>query len=283
MLKAMTRNLLRAALLAALAMPATALLPAALPIAATQAHAADLLPEHRSVLEQYGTFQTHGKYGEVWVPTMTPQGWHPYAPCNWVYTKHGWHYDDKSAWGQIVHHHGRWTHDGTSWLWVPGKEYSPGWVVWKASQDWVGWAPTPPDQDMKTLDAQAFYSDKMWIFMDAKKFGKSCDGGIAPAAQVPVLIRDTKYIRDVAVVDGMMVFVFPTWLTGPIVDIDIFNINIWSPVFIVNILNIWNVVWNINIVIIACGPTPTPVPAMAPPTLPSTPPPAPRGMPARLR
>src|SRR5262249_37418086 len=127
-----------------------------------------------------------------------------------------------------------------------------------------------------------FYSDKMWIFIDAKKFNKSCDNGIAPTAQVPMLIRDTKYIRDVAVVDGMMVFVFPTWLTGPIVDIDIFNINIWSPVFIVNILNIWNVVWNINIVIIACGPTPA-VPAMGPPTLPSSPPPPPRGTPARLR
>src|SRR4030095_14529548 len=106
MQKAMTRNLLRAALLASLAMPATALLPASLPIAATQAHAAGVLAEHRSVLEQYGTFQTHGKYGEVWVPTVTPQGWHPYPPCHWVYTKHGWHFDDPTPWGKIVHHHG---------------------------------------------------------------------------------------------------------------------------------------------------------------------------------
>src|SRR5262245_65873514 len=103
---------------------------------------------------------------------------------------------------------------------------------------------------MKTLDPQAFNSDKMWIFMDAKKFGKSCDDGIAPVAQVPTLIRDTQYIRDTAVVDGMVVFEFPTWLTGPIVDIDIFNINVWSPVFIVNVVNIWNIIWNVNIVVI---------------------------------
>jgi len=273
--KAMTRNLLRAALLASLAMPATALLPATVPIAATQAKAAGLLAEHRKVLEQYGTFQSHGKYGEVWVPTVTPQGWHPYPPCNWVYTKHGWHYDDKTPWGQIVHHHGRWAHDGGIWVWVPGEEYSPGWVIWKASQDWVGWAPTPPEQDMKTLDVNAFNSDKMWIFMDAKKFGKSCDDGIAPVAQVPMLIRDTQYIRDVAVVDGMVVFVFPDWLIGPIVDVDIFNINVWSPIFIVNVINIWNIVWNVNIVVIAC---PQVQPAMSPPTPPSnpTPPPPPK-------
>ena len=270
----MTRNLLRAALLASLAMPASALLPAAspLPFAATKAYAG-LLAEHRTVLEQYGTFQPHGKYGEVWVPTVTPQGWHPYPPCYWVYTKHGWYFDDKTPWGQIVHHHGRWTHDGGSWIWVPGEEYSPGWVVWKANQEWVGWAPTPPEQDMKTLDVQAFNSDKMWIFMDTKKFGKSCDGGIAPSAQVPMLLTRTQYIRDVAVVDGIVVFVFPSWLWGPIVDIDIFNINVWSPVFIVNVINIWNIVWNVNIVVnIACNNT---LPAMAPPPPPSNPPPPP--------
>jgi Family of unknown function (DUF6600) len=269
-----TRNLLRATLLASLAMPAGALLPAAspLPFAATKAYAG-MLAEHRTVLEQYGRFQPHGKYGEVWIPTATPQGWHPYPPCYWVYTKHGWHFDDKTPWGQIVHHYGRWTHDGGSWIWVPGEEYSPGWVVWKANQEWVGWAPTPPEEDMKTLDVQAFNSDKMWIFMDTRKFGKNCDGGIAPSTQVPMLLTRTQYIRDVAVVDGIVVFVFPSWLIGPIVDIDIFNINVWSPVFIVNVINIWNIVWNVNIVVnIACNNT---LPAMAPLPPPSNPPPPP--------
>src|SRR5262247_2663864 len=166
MLKAMTRNLLRAALLAALAMPATALLPAALPIAATQAHAADLLPEHRSVLEQYGTFQTHGKYGEVWVPTVTPQGWHPYAPCNWVKTKkYGWYYDDKTPWGQIVHHYGRWFYDQQiGWAWDPGAAFSPGWVVWRTSPEWTGWAPMPPDQAFQNMSADQFNNSEQWIF-----------------------------------------------------------------------------------------------------------------------
>ena len=66
----------------------------------------------RATLSQYGRFVQHQKYGEVWVPTVTPQGWHPYPPCNWVNTKqYGWYYDDKTPWGQIVHHYGRWAYD----------------------------------------------------------------------------------------------------------------------------------------------------------------------------
>ena len=69
-------------------------------------------PEFRSVLTQYGKLVQHDRYGEVWVPTVTPEGWHPYAPCHWVKTKKfGWYYDDKTPWGQIVHHYGRWFYD----------------------------------------------------------------------------------------------------------------------------------------------------------------------------
>src|SRR5215207_5588796 len=55
--------------------------------------------EFRGVLTQYGRFVQHAKYGEVWLPTVTPQGWRPYPPCNWVNTrKYGWYYDDKTPW-----------------------------------------------------------------------------------------------------------------------------------------------------------------------------------------
>ena len=270
-------KLVRAALLAMLAFPISALVPSAIPLAAEKANAA-ILAEHKDVLVQYGTFQQDPKYGEVWIPTVTPQGWHPYQPCHWVYTKYGWYFDDKTPWGAIVHHYGRWVHSPTnSWMWVPGEEYSPGWVVWKSNQEWVGWAPTPPDQDMKTLDVQAFNSDKMWIFMETDKFGKSCDGGIAPAAQIPSLLTQTAYIHDIAVVDGIVVFVFPPWLVGPIVDVDIVNVNVnvWSPTFIVNIVNIWNTIWNINVNIACIVPDQQPTQLKPLPLLKSNPPPAP--------
>ena len=242
----LSKSLLRAVLLASLALPASALVPAAMPFAAAQAHAG-ILAEHKAVLAQYGTFEQHPRYGEVWVPSVTPQGWHPYQPCHWIYTKYGWYFDDKTEWGKIVHHFGRWTHEaGSGWIWVPGEQFSPGWVVWKANEQWVGWAPMPPDQDVKTLDAQSFNSDKMWIFMETEKFGKSCDGGVAPVAQIPTLLTETKYIRDVVFVDGVAVFVFPVWLVGPIIDIDI-DIVVWSPTFIIDIVTFWNVIWNITV------------------------------------
>ena len=80
--------------------------------------------EQRNVLTQYGRFVQHQKYGEVWVPTVTPQGWHPYPPCNWVNSKqYGWYYDDKTPWGQIVHHYGRWVYDvQMGWIWTPGSD-----------------------------------------------------------------------------------------------------------------------------------------------------------------
>src|ERR1044071_4291142 len=45
---------------------------------APQQQASQVQDEHRNVLTQYGRFVQHQKYGEVWVPTVTPQGWHPY-------------------------------------------------------------------------------------------------------------------------------------------------------------------------------------------------------------
>ena len=101
--------------------------------AVQQQSVAQVQDEVRNVLTQYGRFVQHAKYGEVWVPTVTPQGWHPYPPCNWVNTKkYGWYYDDKTAWGQIVHHYGRWVSDPQmGWIWTPGAEFSPGWVVWR--------------------------------------------------------------------------------------------------------------------------------------------------------
>ncbi len=115
-------------------------------------------PEFRDVLTQYGRFVQHDRFGEVWVPTVTPEGWHPYAPCHWVKTaKYGWYYDDKTPWGQIVHHYGRWFWDQQlGWAWDPGSAFSPGWVVWRTSPEWTGWAPMPPDQAFQNMSADQF-------------------------------------------------------------------------------------------------------------------------------
>ncbi len=177
---AMTRTLARAVLIAGLALPATALLPATAPFSISKAYAADptTVAQFQSVLAAYGKWGTHDKYGAIWVPTVTPPGWHPYPACQWVYTKQGWYFNDNTPWGSIVHHYGRWSHDDqVGWFWVPDQEWSPGWVAWRQSDQWVGWAPLPPQQDMQIVNTPAFDNDKLWIFMAADKFKSGCSDG----------------------------------------------------------------------------------------------------------
>jgi hypothetical protein len=188
MTTAMTKRLARAVLIAGLALPAMMLLPANAPFAITKAHAeATTMAEFKSVLANYGKWGTHEKYGAIWVPTVTPPGWHPYPACQWTYTKDGWYFNDDTAWGSIVHHYGRWSHDEQiGWFWVPDEDWSPGWVVWRKSDKWIGWAPMPPDQDYQLVSSDAFNNDKLWIFMEAKKFlNGECGNSVSvPASQV---------------------------------------------------------------------------------------------------
>src|SRR6202163_792079 len=172
MTTAMTKRLARAVLIAGLALPVMTLLPANAPFAISKAHAeATMMAEFKSILANYGKWGTHEKYGAIWVPTVTPPGWHPYPACQWAYTKDGWYFNDNTPWGSIVHHYGRWSHDEQiGWFWVPDEDWSPGWVVWRKSDKWIGWAPMPPEQDYQLVSSDAFNNDKLWIFMEAKKF-----------------------------------------------------------------------------------------------------------------
>lgn len=245
-----------------------------------RAEAAPTLEEMKQTLAAYGAFVTSPKYGEVWKPTVTPQGWHPYPACDWVYTKdYGWYFDDKTPWGAIVHHYGRWTHDATEgWLWVPGVEFSPGWVVWRTSAEWVGWAPTMPDVDMTAANVAAFDDDKLWTFMDVKKFGSTCDG-VAAASQTPVLFDRTTYVTEMRFTGGVGVFVLPTWIVGPVVNINIGIFAPWSTSFIGSWVWNWTSIFNdvdINIVVVKdCGPGKTPNDQDRPRTTPISTPPAP--------
>ena len=222
-----------------------------------QQQPAQVQDDVRNTLSQYGRFVQHQKYGEVWVPTVTPQGWHPYPPCNWVNSKqYGWYYDDKTPWGQIVHHYGRWAYDAQmGWIWTPGSEFSPGWVVWRTSPEWVGWAPMMPDQDVQKISAADFNNAGYWIFVETKKFAQGCNGVIAPPSQVPVLLRQTTYVTDIRFVGGIVVIVLPSYVVGPIVIIDI-NFGPWPNWFLSQILLNWNFVWNnlvvVNVTVACC-------------------------------
>lgn len=276
----------RSAKLAA-ALAASAIFTFAAPVAAptlsfvSVAHAQQPA-EFDQILAAYGTFQEHARYGRVWIPAreVAPEGWHPYPPCNWVHDRQlGWYFDDKTAWGKIVHHYGRWAHDAAlGWVWVKGEEFSPAWVVWRTSDKWVGWAPMPPDVDVKEISATTFNTDKHWIFVEVAKFSARCGGETivsAPPASYPSIFSVTRVVTDIRYVRGIAVFVLPPPLIINIVDIDIGIFPPWNPCFFGAWFWNWN--WIVNTITININlPAQCPLAKKIIPIV-STPPPPPPG------
>ena len=96
-------------------------------------------------LSSYGMWAYHPTYRYVWVPQNVPFGWRPYTRGQWLWTDYGWTWHSSFAWGWAPFHYGRWGWDGEfGWYWVPGTVWGPGWVTWRSSDLYIGWAPLPP-------------------------------------------------------------------------------------------------------------------------------------------
>jgi hypothetical protein len=98
-------------------------------------------------LQGHGTWVDDDQYGTVWVPSSDEVGpdFIPYVSAgHWVYgTDYVWVSD--YPWGWVTFHYGRWILSrGRRWVWIPGREYADAWVVWRAGDEYVGWAPAPP-------------------------------------------------------------------------------------------------------------------------------------------
>lgn len=96
-------------------------------------------------LAPYGEWTASARFGDVWHPTRVSAGWRPYEVGRWAYTDLGWTFVSTEPWGWAAYHYGRWYLDPVEgWVWVPGTEWAPAWVVFYEGGDWVGWAPLPP-------------------------------------------------------------------------------------------------------------------------------------------
>jgi len=94
----------------------------------------------------YGEWCEVDGYGYVWHPTGVDEEWEPYTDGYWAYTDAGWTWVSYEDWGAITYHYGRWTKiDDYGWCWVPDYEWGPAWVAWRKSEDYIGWAPLPPE------------------------------------------------------------------------------------------------------------------------------------------
>ncbi|HEY0791217.1 MAG TPA: DUF6600 domain-containing protein [Chthoniobacterales bacterium] len=94
-------------------------------------------------------------YGYVFQPALAAgaSDWRPYADGHWVWTDRGWCWVSNERFGWACYHYGRWVRIvGTGWVWIPGTVWAPAWVSWRQSDDYVGWAPLPPEcEDSPTI------------------------------------------------------------------------------------------------------------------------------------
>lgn len=96
-------------------------------------------------LTPYGDWVFVEDYDYCWQPRVDPD-WRPYTNGSWVYTDAGWTWSSDEEWGWATDHYGRWMlAKDYGWLWVPGFEWAPAWVSWRKGNDYVGWAPLPPE------------------------------------------------------------------------------------------------------------------------------------------
>ena len=127
------------------------------PIAPAAAQEHSIRADFRTALEPFGAWRHHARFGDVWVPGHRSRAWRPYTAGHWVYTDdYGWYWveDTQEAdWGWIAYHYGHWYLDPDSgWVWIPGDEWAPAWVDWRQGDDYVGWAPAPPDDYVAEVD-----------------------------------------------------------------------------------------------------------------------------------
>jgi len=112
---------------------------------------------HR-ILARYGDWVYSDRWGTVWIPDV-PDNFRPYRTAGyWVNTRqYGWYWRSSYPWGDITFHYGRWVNDPyDGWLWIPGYVWSPGWVVWRGNNRYIGWMPMPPDRDFLRGNETAF-------------------------------------------------------------------------------------------------------------------------------
>ncbi|HEX3627974.1 MAG TPA: DUF6600 domain-containing protein [Verrucomicrobiae bacterium] len=143
--------------------PAPASAPAAME--APAAPPTPTLAYYQQQLAPYGTWVTVPGYGVCWEPAVSP-GWRPYYDGgHWEYTDAGYFWQSDYPWGDIAFHYGRWAYVDLGadpcWVWVPGFEYAPAWVVWRHDDDdgYIGWAPLPPG---------ATFVDGAWLYRGAR-------------------------------------------------------------------------------------------------------------------
>jgi hypothetical protein len=155
-------------------------------------------------LAPHGRWFQHPRWGWAWFPTAVEADWRPYSRGQWAWTdENGWYWISDEPFGWAVYHYGRWSYDEEyGWIWIPGTTWGPAWVAFRDSDEYVGWAPLPPE----TLDAgydwapgytalDASYYQPRWVFVPRRHFlDRRAYAYAAPVQRNVVIIRGTRNV-----------------------------------------------------------------------------------------
>jgi len=159
-------------------------------------------------LEPFGAWIETSDYGYVWQPRQaeSSRSWRPYMNGRWVYTDAGWTWISEEAFGWATYHYGRWTRlRGVGWVWVPGNEWAPAWVSWRKSNDYVGWAPLPPEArfDQRTgihnwSDSYYDIGPDQYCFVPSREFGtQRIETTIVPPERNVTIVNQTTNVTNI--------------------------------------------------------------------------------------
>ena len=156
-------------------------------------------------LSPHGTWVSLRQHGYVWIPRNMSYRWRPYTNGRWIWTDYGWTWVSNFDWGWVPFHYGRWGWDNDfGWYWVPGTVWGPAWVAWRWGDNYLGWAPLPPDVEFISgvgihglpYDLPSHY----WTFLEGRHFQDfSFDRYILPYERNLTIINVTQLKADINV------------------------------------------------------------------------------------
>ncbi len=153
-------------------------------------------------LSPYGTWVDNSDYGYVWIPNVAP-GFTPYGTNGyWVFTDEGWTWVSNYSWGWAPFHYGRWYTDAIYGpIWVPDNEWGPGWVTWRRSDDYYGWAPIGPGVSISLAYSDGYnIPHHHWTFIRNRDFGgRDINNHYVNSSNNVTIINNTTVINNTRV------------------------------------------------------------------------------------
>jgi hypothetical protein len=108
---------------------------------ASRQHLPSELSPYADTFDRYGSWTVEPGYGDVWSPRVEV-AWQPYYAGYWsVVGRYGWTWISADPWGWPTHHYGRWHYLRDRWFWSAGRDWSPAWVTWGTSAQYISWCP----------------------------------------------------------------------------------------------------------------------------------------------